>query len=42
MIINAFITTSALNHKQNGKNSQKISKSKNFTDTYNWDGLNIP
>ena len=34
-----YVTTFALNHKEIGRNSGRISKIKLFIDKYNWEGI---
>ena len=37
-----YTTTVELDHKETGKNSQRISKIKPFINKYNWEGINYP
>ena len=37
-----YAATLALNHKEIGKDSRRITKIKPFIDKYNWEGVNYP
>ena len=37
-----YVAAVTLNHKENGKNSQRISKTKPFIDIYNWGEIHYP